>query len=95
MEVKAPLRSKKWTAFMWSHSTLVGFLFYLGRHGGETISICLLVLVIGAIDILYLGGVYALDKYRMGVSNAISAAKGLGPKKRSARESTKPPGEPP
>ena len=75
---KSPLASKKWTAFMWIHTTMVLFLFWhdSGPEGGDMATNLGVFAVLGAIDVLYIGGVYALDRYRMGVTDIVRAVKG-------------------
>ena len=74
---KSPLASKKWTAFMWIHTTMVAFLFYHDSgEGGDSATLWVIIAVLGALWVLYIGGVYALDRYRMGVTDIVRAVKG-------------------
>ena len=72
---KMPLHSKKWTAFMWIHTTLTALLFYLVWVAAKDMIVLTVIAILGGLDMLYLGGVYALDKYKMGLVEIIQAVK--------------------
>lgn len=73
-DTKRPFASKKWTAFMWVHTTLVGFLVFHELTARHTDAVALATLsILGGLDVLYLGGVYALDRYRLGVVDVVRA----------------------
>lgn len=76
---KKPWHSKKWTYAMWVTTLLCGILvFYLYSSAGEHKDMVVYVFLglITSIAILTIGGVYALDKYRMGLVQIVEAARG-------------------
>jgi len=75
---KRPWHSKKWTYAMWVTTLLcILFIFYIERAPDtKDLVLYAFLALIGALTVLTIGGVYALDRYRMGLVQVVEAARG-------------------
>ena len=75
---KRPWHSKKWTYAMWVTTLLcVLFVYYIERvEDVKDVVLYTLLALIGALAVLTIGGVYALDRYRMGLVQVVEAVRG-------------------
>lgn len=80
-DTRPPWRTKKWTLTIWLGTLLMAFVFYYSTlddpQDGPVIYMALALY--GAISMLGIGGVYALDRYRMGLTDIVRAVKGQEP----------------
>lgn len=75
---KRPWHSKKWTYAMWVTTLMCGLFVYYIEAIDEVKDLVLYTILglTGALAVLTLGGIAALDRYRMGLVQVVSAVRG-------------------